>query len=73
MILGERCFDGSRDRDPFPVNRSWNDGCPGETKGSASLVKSGSSIHATSPRFTRAIALIIIACCVPAVMMIWSG
>src|SRR5207249_7581104 len=31
----------SRDCNPVPVNRSWNDGCSGKAKGSASLVKSG--------------------------------
>src|SRR5438045_4933078 len=33
-------FRRPRDCDSFPVNRSWNDGCPGEAKGAASLVES---------------------------------
>ncbi len=38
--FGRALFRRPRDRDSFPVNRSGNDGRPGEAKGSTSLVKS---------------------------------
>src|SRR5438876_1926423 len=38
--FGRALFRGARDRDSFPVNWARNDGCPGETKGTASLIES---------------------------------
>src|SRR5262245_28715113 len=38
--FGRALFRWSRDRDSFPVNRSWNNSRPGKAQGSAGLVKS---------------------------------
>ena len=68
MIFGERCFDGRVIVIPSPINGPWNNEHSANLKVHVHLDK----IPALD--FTRAIALIIIACCATAViMMIWSG